>query len=124
MARRHVERIEEMPRVLDLVTVDDVVAESEEDILDLAPDLRDEVVVATGRRLAGECDVDDVLRERTVEFGTAELVLPPLDEPFEVLAQRVEDAAALGVANLPECLLELALPAQIADAGRIELFEA
>lgn len=80
--------------------------------------------MAAGRRPAGERDIDDVLRERAVELGTAELVLPLLDEPFELLAQRVEDAAALGVANLPEGLLELALPAQVADARRVDLFEA
>ncbi len=43
MARREVERVEVVVRRLDLAAVDDRVPEPEEDVLDLAPDLRDEV---------------------------------------------------------------------------------
>ena len=53
MARREVERVEVVARRLDLAAVDDAVAEPEEDVLDLAPDLGDQVElparVAAGR---------------------------------------------------------------------------
>ena len=40
MPRREVERVEVVAGRLDLAAVDDLVAEAEEDVLDLAPDLR------------------------------------------------------------------------------------
>ena len=43
MPRREVQRFEVVARRLDLTAVDDAVAEPEEDVLDLAPDLRDQV---------------------------------------------------------------------------------
>ena len=43
MGRRHVERVEEVVRRLDLAALDDLVAHPEEDVLDLAPHLRDHV---------------------------------------------------------------------------------
>ena len=43
MAGREVERVEVVARRLDLAAVDDAVAEAEEDVLDLAADLRDQV---------------------------------------------------------------------------------
>ena len=50
-----------MPRVLDLVAVDDLVAEAEEDVLELAPDLRDQVEVSARNLVAGEGDVEPLL---------------------------------------------------------------
>ena len=47
---REVERVEVVARRLDLAAVDDRVAEAEEDVLDLAADLRDEVQLAARRR--------------------------------------------------------------------------
>ncbi len=47
---REVEGVEVVARRLDLATVHDLVAEAEEDVLDLAPDLRDEVVGAHAAR--------------------------------------------------------------------------
>ena len=46
MAGREVERVEVVARRLDLAAVDDPVAEPEEDVLDLTPDLRDQVQAA------------------------------------------------------------------------------
>ena len=45
---------------LDLAAVEDLVAEPEEDVLDLAADLRDQVQVAARELLAGQRDVDDL----------------------------------------------------------------
>ncbi len=53
MPEREVERVEVVARRLDLAAVDDRVAESEEDVLDLAPDLGDQVEVAAPHRRAG-----------------------------------------------------------------------
>ena len=46
MPGREVERVEVVAGRLDLAAVDDPVAEPEEDVLDLAPDLGDQVQVA------------------------------------------------------------------------------
>ena len=70
---RHVERVEEMPGVLDLVPVDDAVAEPQEDVLDLTADLRDEVVVATKDALPRQCHVDLLTGEAAVEVRALEL---------------------------------------------------
>jgi hypothetical protein len=51
--RREVEGVEVVPRRLDLPPVDDRVAEPEEDVLDLAPDLGDEVKLAAPDRPPG-----------------------------------------------------------------------
>ncbi len=53
--RREVERVEVVARRLDLPAVDDRVAEPEEDVLDLAPDLRDEVEVPAPDRARRAC---------------------------------------------------------------------
>ena len=62
MTRREVERVEVVTRRLDLAPVDDRVAEPEEDVLELAPDLRDEVEVAAQDRLPRHGHVDAFLR--------------------------------------------------------------
>src|SRR5438094_7771324 len=59
VARRHVERIEEVVGVLDLVAVDDLVAEADEDVLDLPADLRDQVIVAARRLVPGSVTSND-----------------------------------------------------------------
>ena len=60
---------------LDLAVVSDLVAEPDERVLDLAAGLRDRMEVAEGKLLAGERDVDDVLRQGALELGTFELLL-------------------------------------------------
>ena len=52
----------------------DLVAEAEEDVLDLAADLRDRVQVAERQLLARERDVDHLLAQPPVELGALELV--------------------------------------------------
>ena len=58
---------------LDLAVVADLVAEAEEDVLDLAADLRDRVEVAERQLLARERDVDDLLAQARLELGALEL---------------------------------------------------
>ena len=92
--RRHVERVEEVPGVLHLVAVDDAVAEPEEDVPDLAPNLRDQVVVAAARRrVTGKRDVDDLLSQRAVELGPAQLVLALRGEQLELFPERARGLA-------------------------------
>ena len=55
MPGREVERVEVVPRRLDLAAVDDRVAEPEEDVLDLAPDLGDEVELTAPDRRSRAC---------------------------------------------------------------------
>src|SRR5919202_1411390 len=76
---RRVERVEVVVGVLDLAAVEDLVAEAEEEILDLAPHLREQVEAAAPRRLARKRDVDDILGERALERRPLELELPLRD---------------------------------------------
>ncbi len=123
MVYGEVERVEVVVGRLDLAAVDDLVAEAEEDVLHLAPDLGDQVQVPARARLARQRDVEHLLGEPAVELGALELGLALGDRLLQALTQRVEDAAGLGVANLPQCLLQLALAAQVADARLVEVAE-
>ena len=58
MAGREVEPVEVVARGLDLTAVDDAVAEPEEDVLDLAADLRDQMQPPTRVPAGRERDVD------------------------------------------------------------------
>ena len=120
---REVERVEVVVRRLDLAAVDDLVAEPEEDVLHLAPDLGDQVQVASLPSLARQRDVRDFLGQAPVEVGALQLGLALGHRVLEGLAQIVEDAAGLGVPDLTERLLQLALPAEVADARVVQLVE-
>ncbi len=122
MPRREVERREVVVGGLDLAAVDDLVAEPEEDVLDLAPDLRDQVEVAAPRSVARKGDVDDVLGEAPVELAALErgASLRRLPRPA---ARRSAFRAmpGLAVANLAQRLRQLRVPTEIADADGLEL---
>src|SRR5688572_3076282 len=123
VVRREVEPVEVVPGRLHLATVDNLVAEPEEDVLHLAADLGDQVQTPARPRLAGQRDVGDLLGEPAVEVGALELSLPLGHRALEPFAQRVEDAARLGVANLAQRLLQVAPAAQVANASLVELGE-
>ena len=118
-----VEGVEVVVRRLDLAAVDDRVAEAEEDVLELAPDLRNEVEVAPADRRAGDRDVHALLRQPSVELGALELPLSRIDSRLEPLPQRVERHACLPVAHLPERELQLALAAEILDAHLFDVVD-
>ena len=61
VALGHVQLVEDVLDGLDLVAVDDLVAEADEDVLDLPADLRDRVEPAARDALAGKRDVDALL---------------------------------------------------------------
>ena len=87
MPGREVERVEVVVRRLDLAAVDDRVAEPEEDVLDLAPDLGDQVQVPARVAAApGSVTSTRSLVSRRVELGPRELRLALVDRRLEPLA--------------------------------------
>src|SRR5262249_23442770 len=92
----------------------------EERVLDLPARLRDRVQVAEREGLAGQRDVDDLLRERAVELGPLELGAARVERGFEPAAQAVQGDATLAVADAAQRLGKLALAAQVAHAHVLE----
>ena len=116
-----VEPVEVVVRRLDLPSVDDAVAEAEEHVLDLPPDLRDEVQAAPGMTTDRERDVDALGGETRVELRTGELVSPARDRGLDPLARRVQPTAGLRVAHLAQREREGALATQILEPDRLDL---
>src|SRR5262249_11124049 len=121
MPEREVERVEVVRRRLHLAAVDDRVAETEEDVLDLPPDLRDQVEVPAADMRARHGDVDPLVGEPPVELGPLQRLLTGVDGTLELLAQRVERHARLAVAHLAEGELELALAPEKVDSNLFDL---
>ena len=92
MPEREVESVEVVARRLDLTTVDDAVAEAEEDVLDLPANLGDQMEVAAMMHADGQGDVDSFLGEPGIELGAGDLGLPPVDRRLEPFADRVQRA--------------------------------
>ena len=109
MPGREVERVEVVARGLDLAAVDDRVAEPEEDVLDLAADLRDEVEPAARDRRPRHRHVDRLLAQAAVELGAPQLLLAAVDRRLEALAEGVQRDAGLAVADVAQRELERAL---------------
>ena len=89
VARRRVERREVVVVELDLGAFGDAVAEADEDVLDLAHGLADEVLVAGREGLAGQGDVDALVGQRGGERFALELRFTLLHELLELLADEV-----------------------------------
>ena len=122
-----VERVEVVVDEVDLGALDAREPEAEEDVLDLAPGLGDQVDAADRlRRLAGERDVDPVLREARVELVGFELLPAGLDQGLERLAGLVgrpaDGAALLGreLRHASEEVRQLGLAPEVADAELLE----
>ena len=124
MPRREVERLEVVPRRLDLTAVDDAVAEPEEDVLDLAADLRDQVEPPASVPAHGQRHVDALLGEPTVELGARERGGALVDRGLDPLAGGVEGHARLAVPHLAQRELERALPSEVLDPHRLDLVRA
>ena len=118
---REVEPVEVVVRRLDLAAVHDRVPEAEEDVLDLATDLRDQVEVPPPDRRAGHGDVDALPGQAPVELGPRKLRLARVDRGLEPLAERVQRHSGLAVTNLAQGELELALPAEVLDPDVLDL---
>src|SRR5581483_11366635 len=101
----------------------DLVAHPEEDVLDLALDLRQQVEPPARERLAGQRHVHRALRVDAVELGALEPGPLLLDGRLELLPQRVQPHPRVAVPDFPERQLEPALPAEVGDTGVVELVE-
>jgi hypothetical protein len=117
----HVQRVEEVARCDDLRPFDDLVAEPEEGVLDLAADLRDQVEMAPRDRVSGQGDVDSLGRQDVLELLPLQLGPPFLDSALERLAKRVQSHAGLAVSDLAQSLFQLTAPAEVADARGVEV---
>ncbi len=115
-----VERVEVLPHGRDLVAVPDLVAHAEEDVLDLAADLRQQVQPAAVHGLAGDRDVDAGLG-RLLVGEPHERGLAGRDRLLELRADAVQEHAALAVAHAAQRLGELRLAAEVLDARVVEL---
>ena len=89
MARRRVERREVVVVELDLGALGDTVAEADEDVLDLAHRLGDEVLVTGGEGLTGQRDVEALVGQRGGERFALQLRLALLHERLELAADHV-----------------------------------
>ena len=119
MPGREVERVEVVMRRLHLAAVDHRVPHPQEDVLELAPDLRDEVEMTASYARAGHRDVDALLDEAAVELRSLQCGVTLVDRRLELLPQRVERHPRLAIAYLPQCELQLALAAEELDADAL-----
>ena len=100
------EGVEVVARGLDLAAVDDLVAETEEDVLDVPPHLcrRMERTAAPRahrpEQLRRQRDVDRLRREPRVELYPLELLLAGRERLLDRLARRVQGHPGLAVAYL------------------------
>src|SRR5688500_9375770 len=101
-----VQRGEVVEDSVDLRPVEDAVAETEEDVLDLAPDLRDQMEAAARDAFAGEGDVE---RLELVAAHRRELGFPLGERLLHRRSRRVQRHPGLAVAHLTQRELERAL---------------
>ena len=128
MVLEEVERVEVVVDEVGLRALGDAEAEAEEDVLDLAPDGGDHVVVAGGReRRAGQRDVDDVGREPLLQLDRLELraarLHGRLDRPARLVGALADRAALLRrqLADVAQQVRQLGLAAEEAHADLFEL---
>ena len=114
------QRVEVLPDGCDLGPVPDLVAHAEEDVLDLAPDLRQQVQPPAANRVAGNRDVETGAGGRLVD-ETQQILLPRRHRLLEPRPDAVQEHPALPVAHGAERLGELRLAAEVLDARVVEL---
>jgi len=119
---REAEGVEVVPGRLDLAAVDDLVAEPEEDVLDVAAHEGRGVERPAGAelrwsdQLRGQRDVDALGGDALLELGSRELLLPGCERGLDRLADSVERHAGLAVAHAAQRELQRAVPAEVVDA--------
>ena len=121
MAGREVEAVEVVVRRLDLAAVDNPVAEPEEDVLHLPPDLRDQVQAPPRIPADRERHVDALLGETAVQLLAFERLGTRGDCGLDAPLRLVQRPAGLRVPDLPQGERKRALPAQILDADELDL---
>jgi hypothetical protein len=100
--RRQVERVEVVPGRLHLASVDDLVAETEEHVLDLAANLGDRMEVAPRKRLTRQRDVE-ILLGPVAGRRALELLASQQDRRLDPVPELVQRLAGLAVSNLAQC---------------------
>ena len=115
------ERVEVVPGVGHLGAFVDLEAHAEEDVLDLALHLRQEVQPPAPERLARQCHVERALRVQPLERFVLDRVAARLDRRLEPRADAVQEHPALAVTHCSQRLGEVALPPEVADARVVEL---
>ena len=103
---------------LDLATVDDLVPEPEENVLDLAHDLRERVQATAPQRRTGQRHVQHLVE--LGELGPLELGLARVEGGLEPFSCGIERHPALAVTHAPERLLQLALTSEVPDARVVQ----
>src|SRR5688572_6816130 len=125
-----VERREVVVVELDLRALGDLETEPEEDVLDLAPRLGDQVQPAgLARRVAGQRHVDAILGQTCVQLSVLELAGATADQLLELLPHGVRglaDPSALlrrQVTDRAQRRGELRLAPEVLDARVLELLD-
>ena len=113
---RRVQRVEVVLDGVDLTPVEDLVAHSDEDVLDPPPELGDQVVRAAGDLDAGQGRVEGRILHRPGELG-----VPLRDRLLDALAEGVQGHSGLPVAHFAQRELERALPAEGLHARLVQL---
>ena len=114
------QRVEVLPDGRNLGAVPDLVAHAEEDVLDLAPDLRQQVQPPAPNRVAGNRHVDAGVGRRLVRHPQ-QLLVAGGDGLLEPRADAVQEHPALAVAHGAQRLGELRLAAEVPNARIVEL---
>ena len=125
--RREVERVEVVVDGLDLGPVDDVEAEPDEHVLDLALSLRHQVQAADRRERVGrQRDVDPVLLQAVAQLGRREMAARCFDQPLELLPDLVCGLTGGGpllgrqLGDVAQQVRELRLAPEVADPDLLE----
>ena len=115
------ERVEVVPDVGHLVAFVDLVAHAEEDVLDLALDLGQNVQAAARKRRPGERDIECALGVEPLQLGLLDRFAAFLDCGLEPFTDPVQEHAALAVAHAPQALRQFAFTPEVADARVVEV---
>ena len=114
------ERVEVVPGVGDLGAFVDLEAHAEEDVLDLALHLGQQVQASAREGVAGQRDVERGCRGQPLELFPLDRLATRVDCGLEPGADPVQEHAALPIAHAAQGLREVALPAEVANSRVVE----
>jgi hypothetical protein len=128
VGHRRIERVEVVVGGLDLGTLLDVEAETDEDVLDLPSRLRDQVQVPDrGQRVGGQGDVDAFALEPLLKLVRGQLAGAFVDLPCKRLPGLVGCLAGRRallwrqLGHVPQQVRKLSLATEVADLELLEL---
>src|SRR5712691_11946469 len=102
------ERVEVAPDIRHFVALVDLEAHPEEDVLDLAANLCQEMQPPAPERFAGQSDIERTLRVEPFESVILDRFATSFDGSLQLRADPVEEHAALPFANRAQRLREVA----------------